>query len=186
MEDDKIVTLFLARDEQAIAQCAKAYGGRLRALSFGLVCDRQTAEECENDTYLRAWNSIPPHEPRTYLYAFLARIVRRLSLNRCRDEARLKRRAVICQLDAEMEQCLPSADDAACRVGDDVLSELINGFLGSLDEKKRVLFMRRYWYAESLADIAHRFGCSEGYVKTTLFRCREKMRKYFEERGYRI
>ena len=83
----------------------------------------QTAEECENDTYLQAWNAIPPHDPKEYLYAFLARITRHISLNRCRDRRRLKRSAYICELSAELEQCIPAPDDAQCRLDDLVLSE---------------------------------------------------------------
>lgn len=90
VDDNGIVALYLLRDEAAIRQTAEKYGGRLRALAYGIVRDPQTAEECENDAYLEAWRSIPPHEPRDYLYAFLARITRHISLNRCRDRGRLK------------------------------------------------------------------------------------------------
>ena len=85
MDDEKIVELFLARDEASIKMAAEKYGHRLRLLSYGIVGDMQTAEECENDTYLEAWKSIPPNDPRDYLYAFLARITRHISLNCCRD-----------------------------------------------------------------------------------------------------
>lgn len=78
MEDNRIVELYLLRDERAIGQTAEKFGSRLRSLAFGIVNDRQTAEECENDTYMEAWNAIPPHEPRNYLYAFLARITRHI------------------------------------------------------------------------------------------------------------
>ena len=80
MDDSKIVDLYLLRDEEAIRKTAEKYGSRLRALAHGIVCDRQAAEECENDTYMETWNSIPPHEPRTYFYAFLARIARHIEL----------------------------------------------------------------------------------------------------------
>lgn len=85
MDDTRIVDLYLQRNESAIRESAEKYGARLRFLADGIVCDRQTAEECENDTYLNAWNAIPPHEPRQYLYAFLARITRHLALNACRS-----------------------------------------------------------------------------------------------------
>lgn len=112
MDDTTIIDLYFARDEAAIRHTAEKYGGRLRALSHGIVQDMQTAEECENDTYLQAWNAIPPHDPKEYLYAFLARITRHISLNRCRDRRRLKRSAYICELSAELEQCIPAPDDA--------------------------------------------------------------------------
>ena len=110
------MALYLARDESAIAQTAEKYGGRLRALAMGIVADRRTAEECENDTYLEAWRSIPPHEPRSCLYAFLARITRHISLDRCRRRTALKRNALFVELSTELEQCIPAPDDTECRV----------------------------------------------------------------------
>ncbi len=108
MDDDQIVELYLTRDEDAIRKTAEKYGNRLRALSFGIVQDEQTAEECENDTYMKAWDAIPPNEPKDYLYAFLARIARHISLNCCRDRNRLKRSAFVCELSTELEQCIPA------------------------------------------------------------------------------
>ena len=184
MEDFEIVERFLARDEGAIRETAGKYGGRLRAVARGIVREEETAEECENDTYLEAWNRIPPHEPRGYLFPFLARITRNLALNRCRDRARLKRSAYLCELSAEMEQCLPAPDDAACRLEESELREAINGFLAGLPEEQRNLFLRRYWYLDSIADIARRFALSESKVKTTLLRCRKRLREHLEEGGY--
>ena len=186
MEDEKIVALFFARDEAAVRETAERYGGRLRALAVGIVQDFQTAEECENDTYLAAWNAIPPHEPVGYLYAFLARITRHLALNCCRNRKRLKRQAELGELTAEMEQCIPSPDDVECRIDDKTFAEAVNGFLGGLDREKRMIFVRRYWYLEPVADIARRFSVSESKVKTTLFRCRERLRAYLEKEGYTV
>ncbi len=184
LEDRKIVELFLKRDESAIQYTSEKYGGRLRSLSQGIVQDLQTAEECENDTYMETWNSIPPNEPNNYLYAFLARIIRHISLNCCRDRDRLKRNAYICELSTEMEQCIPSPDDCECRIDDAVLKDEINGFLTSLDAEKRNIFLRRYWYLDSIADISKRFGLSESKVKTTLFRSRNKLREHLKKEGY--
>ena len=178
VDDERIVELYLLRDEAAIRQSAGKFGMRLRALSYGIVGDRQTAEECENDTYLEAWNRIPPHEPRSYLYPFLARIDRHISLNCCRDRSRLKRSALICELSAEMEQCIPAPDDVECRIDDLAFAEAINGFLASLGEEKRNLFIRRYWYLDSVAAISRRFAFSESKVKTILYRCRRQLRTH--------
>ncbi len=186
MEDNRIVELYLLRDEAAIRQTAEKFGSRLRSLAYGIVHDRQTAEECENDTYLEAWNAIPPHEPRSYLYAFLARITRHLSLNCCRDRSRLKRSAFLCELSAEMEQCIPAPDDVERRIDDMALSRAINGFLSKLDEEKRTIFLRRYWYLDSIVDISRRFGLSKSKVKTTLFRCRGQLREYLKKEGYTL
>ena len=184
MDDSGIVARYLRRDETAIALTAERYGARLRALSFGITQDHGTAEECENDVYLEAWSSIPPHEPRTYLYAFLARIARHLSLNRCRDRARLKRGAYLVELSAELEQCLPAPDDLACRLDEMILLEAINGFLAGLGAEKRNLFVRRYWYLDSVAMLAKRFSRTEGSVKTALHRLRAQLKTHLEKEGY--
>lgn len=186
MDDNKIVDLFLHRDETAIHHASEKYGTRLQSLAYGIVNDRQAAEECENDTYLKAWNSIPPHEPRSFLYAFLARITRHTALNFCRDRSRLKRSAFIQELGEELEQCISVPDDTACRIEDMALGELLNGFLRTLDEEKRVIFIRRYWHLDSIADISRRLSLSESKVKTTLFRCRNGLRKHLEEGGFSL
>ena len=183
MEDDAIVTLYWQRNEEALRASAEKYGSRLRGLAQRILADAHDAEECENDTYLEAWNRIPPHRPESYLYPFLARITRHLSLNCCRDRERLKRSAHLCELSAEMEQCLPAPDDAACRLEESELREAINGFLAKLPEEQRNLFLRRYWYLDSIADIARRFACSESKVKTTLLRCRKRLREHLEDRA---
>ena len=186
MDDHKIVALFLSRDESAIRYTSQKYGKRLQSLAYRIVCDRQTAEECENDTYNEAWNSIPPHEPTDYFYAFLARITRHIALNCCRDQNRLKRHAYLCELSAEMEECIPSPDDMDCTLDDMALRDAINGFLKTLDDTKRNIFIRRYWYMDSIATIAGRFTMTESNVKTTLFRCRSMLREHLEKEGYTI
>lgn len=186
MEDGRIVELYLLRDEAAVERTAEKFGKRLRTLAYGIVNDRQTAEECENDTYMEAWNAIPPHEPRDYLYAFLARITRHIALNCCRERSRLKRSALICELSAELEQCIPAPDDVACRMDDLALRDALNSFLGTLGEEKRNIFLRRYWYLDSISDISKRFACSESKVKITLFRCRGQLREHLEQEGYTL
>ena len=183
MDDQRIVDLFLERDETAIEQTSGKYGKRLFSLAYGIVMNHETAEECENDTYLKAWNSIPPHEPREYLYAFLARITRRIALNCCRDRMRLKRNAAICEISTEMEQFLPAPDDVEKSIDRMVLTETINRFLGSLTEEKRCIFVRRYWYADPVSAIAKRYSISESKVKTVLFRSREQLRERLRKEG---
>lgn len=186
MDDGQIVDLFLLRDETAVSRAAEKYGFRLRGLALHIVREMQTAEECENDAYLAAWNAIPPHEPRDYLYAFLARIVRNIALNRCRDRERLKRGAFVLELSREMEECLPAPDDLESRLDDMALQEALNGFLRTLGEEKRNIFLRRYWYLDSVAEIAKRFGMSQSKVKTALFRVRKQLREYLEKEGYTL
>jgi len=186
LDDKKIVELFFERDEAAIKHTSEKYGRRLRSLSQRIVKDSQTAEECENKTYLETWNSIPPNEPKDYLYAFLARIVRHISLNFCRERNRLKRRAHICELSVEMEQCIPAPNDCECGIEDMALKEAINSFLVLLDAEKRNIFLRRYWYMDSITDISKRYDLSESKVKTTLFRSRNKLREHLIKEGYML
>ena len=193
MEDEKIVELYFERDEAAIEKTSEKYGKRLRAVSNGIVRDMETAEECENDTYLEAWNIIPPNEPKTYLYAFLARIIRNISLNFCRKKTALKRNAFVCELSAEMEKCIPSPDDMNCRIDDMdcriddmVFAEIMNRFLEELGSEKRKIFVRRYWYMDSVSEISEKFSISESKVKTVLFRIRKKLRDFLEKEGYTL
>ena len=186
MEDSEIIALYLSRNEAAIEQTAIKYGQRLYGLAFHIVADRQCAEECENDTYLQTWDYIPPQEPRNYFYAFLARITRHIALNCCRDRKALKRNAEIVAFSNEMEQCIPSPDDAACRLDEALLKQAINGFLGTLSAQKRNVFLRRYWYLDSVEEISKRFSCSESKVKTMLFRIRKQLRDYLEREGYAL
>ena len=186
MEDGQIVELFLLRDEAAIMETSGKYGRRLRSLADGIVKDKETAKECENDTYLKAWNLIPPHEPGSYLYAFLARITRYIALNFCRDRSRLKRSAYVCALSDEMEECIPAPDDVECRIDEKILSQAINDFLSRLDEEKRNIFIRRYWYLDSIQSISERFAISESKVTSILFRLRKKLREYLIREGYAL
>ena len=186
MEDEQIVDLYLRREESAIRHTAEKYGQRLRTLTFGILQDMQASEECENDTYLSAWNSIPPHAPKHYFYPFLARIARNLSLTRCRENRRLKRSAHMEVLSREMEQCIPAPDDLQCRLDELALRQAINGYLDTLSAEKRNIFLRRYWYLDSIEAIAQRHGISQSKVKTMLFRCRNGLRAYLEKEGYTL
>ncbi len=186
MEDWQIVELFQKREEIAIERTREKYGARLRALALGVTEDFQTAEECENDTYLAAWNAIPPQEPRDYLYAFLARITRHIALNRCREAGRLKRDGKLCAISAEMEQSIPAPDDVECRLEEGELKRAINGFLGELKPEARRIFLRRYFFLDSVADISRRFGISESKVKTSLFRSRNRLREFLIKEGYTL
>ncbi len=184
MDDERIVELFLNRKEEAIARVTEKYGIRLRNLANGILNDWTAAQECENDTYLEAWNAIPPHRPGDYLFAFLARITRHLSLDRCRSRSRLKRNARLSELTREMEQCIPSPNDTECQVEGILLGEVVSAFLRGIPGEQRNVFLRRYWYLESVSEISRRFGISESKVKTMLFRCRNRLREYLEKEGY--
>ena len=186
LEDNKIVELYLLRDETAISQTAEKYGSRLQSLAYGIVEDQHTAEECENDTYMEAWRSIPPHEPKTYFFAFLARITRHIALDFCKQRSRLKRSAHICELSAEMEQCIPAPDDTERRIDGIVLCDAINEVLATLSEEKRNIFMRRYWFMDSIAEISQSYGLSQSKVKSILFRIRNQLREHLNKEGYEL
>lgn len=184
MEDDKIVQLYLNRDESAIQLSSEKYGSRLRAVSLGITSDMQTSEECENDTYLQAWNLIPPNEPRTHFYAFLARIIRHISIDRCRERISLKRNGYIVELSEEMEMCLPSPDDIERTITEEDLGKAISKYLQTVSQEKRVIFVRRYFYLDSIAEISKRCAISESKVKSSLFRTRNDLRAYLVKEGY--
>ena len=185
LDDNRIVELYLSRDEVAISQTSEKYGSHLRNVAYGIVEDLHTAEECENDTYMEAWNSIPPHEPKSYLFAFLARITRHIALDFCKERSRLKRSAFISELSAEMEQCIPAPDDTERRIDAIILCEAINTFLATLSDEKRNIFMRRYWYMDSIDSICKQFGFSESKVKSMLYRTREKLKLVLEKEDFR-
>lgn len=184
MEDNRIIDLFMNRDETAIEETSAKYGSRLKSISFGITEDKQTAEECENDTYMEAWNTIPPHNPVDYLFAFLARIIRHISIDACRTRSRLKRSAIITELTAEMVECIPAPDDTACKLEYKELGEAISRYLYTLGEEKQMIFIRRYWYLDSVDAIAVRLGIGQSKVKMTLLRCRNGLREYLEKEGY--
>lgn len=186
MDDAKIVELYLQRNEDAITQTAQKYGARLQNISFGIVGERSAAEECENDTYTEAWNSIPPNEPKHYFYAYLCRIIRNISLDRCRKSSALKRKAHISELSLEMEMCIPSPDDCEQRIADMAFADLLNSFLEKLPADKRRIFVRRYFFLDSTKDIATHFSVSESKVKTTLHRVRKEFKNYLIKEGYEL
>ncbi|MDE7228857.1 MAG: sigma-70 family RNA polymerase sigma factor [Oscillospiraceae bacterium] len=186
MEDQKIVELYFKRDENAIRQTQRKFGKRIVNISKNITGSEFTAEEVENDTYLRAWENIPPTDPTTYLFAFLARIARNLSISVCRERSALKRNAMLVELSDEMAECLPSDCNIEQEAEAGMVLGLINEFLLSKPEDKRNIFMRRYWYLDSVSEVAKRFGLTESSVKTTLFRLRAELREYLEARGVQV
>lgn len=179
MEDEKIIELYWARNEDAIRETDTAYGRKLHVLSNRILHRREDAEESVSDTYMRAWKSIPPQRPQ-YFFAFLAAICRRLSLNRLDWNTAAKRNAAVVSLTGEMELCIPDAAQQAAMEGKE-LGRLLNGFLETLSRESRLIFLRRYWYVDSIAEIAARYGMTESKVKMQLSRTRAKLRAYLEK-----
>ena len=183
MEDESIVELYLKRDESAITATSEKYGKRLTALSRRITEDEQTADECVNDTYMQAWNSIPPNEPRTYLFPFLSRITRHISLNRCEKENAKKRKGHYVDLAEELDECFAAPDSTEQVVDDMALKASLNAFMSSLDEEKRNIFLRRYWFFDDIETIAINTGYSQSKIKSLLMRLRNKLREQLENDG---
>jgi len=186
MDDEKIVQLYWDRDEQAIPATADKYGAYCTVIARNIVGSTEDAEECVNDTYLKAWNSIPPHRP-AVLPAFLGKIVRNLSFNRYKYNTAGKRGGTrtAAVLD-EMAELVSDTDSVESAVDRRELLKAINGFLDGLPADKRKVFVCRYWYFDSVADIAHRFGITENNVSVTLNRLRRKLHNYLLERGFEL
>lgn len=183
MEDNQIIDLYWARDQRAIQETSGKYGGFLTQLAWNILRSHGDAEECVNDTYLRAWNAIPPARPSAFR-VWLGRIARNLSLDRW-NQARAKKRggSDFTILLGELDTCLPDADRAQRHLEDQEIADLISRFLRRQTDFNRKSFLRRYWYGESLEEIAAGLGCGTGKVKSALFRTRNALRKYLEQEG---
>ncbi len=186
MNDSEIVDLFLSRDESAITFASQKYGAQLRSVAYRIVSDASYAEECENDAYMSAWGLIPPNEPRRYLFAFLARIVRNKALDRVRGENAARRSAAVCELTEEMRECIPAPGGTEKELEARELSRAVNAFLKRQPREKCDMFLRRYWFFDSVSDIAKRFGRTESSVKTTLWRMRCALKEHLESEGYTL
>ena len=180
MDDNRIVELYLLRDETAIKQTTENYGSRLRSLAHGIVGDPQTAEECENDTYMEAWNTIPPQKPFS-LKDYLGRLVRHLSIDRYRALRRAKRNVNMTDALNELSVISPAteADNPA-------LTEALDNFLGNLDPTDRALFLGRYWYFYEVSDLARTYGITTNSAYVKLHRMRERLRRHLSERGFKL
>ncbi len=179
MEDYQIVDLYWQRSEEAIGATAQKYGAMLHRLSDSFLHSRSDAEECVNDTYLEAWNRMPEDRP-AYLGAYLAKIIRCLSIDRYRREHRQKRGGPQ-SLAAELTDCIPSDFDLRADYENGRLARTLNRFISQLDEEKRYIFLRRYFYSDSVSDIAARLKIGQSKVKTTLHRLRKQLREILEQ-----
>lgn len=180
MEDEMIVSLFLKRDEQALAETNKKYRGLSLSISKNILNSETDAEECYNDLLMALWSSIPPEEPQNFK-AYLCKIIRNLSLSR-RDYILAKKRTFSSEISIEeFEEFLP--DGAARDTLDGIeLSVLFDGFLSTLKAEQRKVFVRRYFFFDTVAEISEKFGLSESKVKSMLLRTRKKLKKYLAEK----
>ncbi len=183
MEDYQIVDLYWSRSETAITETGTKYGRMLTGISLSLSKSLEDAEECVSDTYLAAWNSMPSDRP-TYLGAYLSKIVRRLSVDRFRAQTAKKRGGG--SISDELCECLPSGSNVEGEYDEKETADAINRYLLLLDEEKRYIFIRRYFYSDEIETIALSLGVSLAKVKTTLHRVRGGLRRHLEREGVSI
>ena len=179
MEDQQIIRLFFERSEQAITELSRKYGALCFQIADNILDDPQDAEECVNDTWLGAWNSIPPQRPDP-LRAYICRIVRNHSLKKLRANTALKRGSQFEVSLSELEDCISGSSlDEQLAVSE--LTAQINAFLSALPRDDRVMFVKRYWFSESLSEIADTFAITENNASVRLSRIRGKLHKHLKE-----
>ena len=192
MEDSTIVEMYWNRDEDAIYWTNQKYGAMCQNIAYSILDSHEDAEECTNDTWLKAWNSIPPQRPDN-LKAWLGRVVRNLALDRYRRSRAKKRDAgaeVSClgmeELRREMWECIPAPENVEHEMDRQELAAFLNVWLRTLKESDCVLFLRRYWNGEQVKELAKERGESEGAVAKRLARLRKRLKKALEKEGYRV
>lgn len=184
MEDNKIIELFFARNEQAIMETDRKYGKLCFSIAKNIVNNCEDAEECVNDTYLGIWNSIPPTHPNNFV-AYICKIVRNLSLKMLEYSNALKRSVNDIMPFYELEEMI-SDDRFMDNINDTEIVDLINEFLWRENENSRNVFIRRYWFCDSIGELASRYSISENTVKSMLFRTRKRLKNYLEKEGVLI
>ncbi len=181
MTDEQIVNLFFERNEDAIQQTTNKYGSRLLNMASHLLCSQEDAEESVNDTYLKAWETIPPTRPQ-HFYAYLSKICRHAAFAILDWKNAAKRKAEVVSLTQEMEECIPGSWQNA-ELDSRELSRILSAFLRTQPQENRLIFLRRYWYADTVREIAQRYGISESAVTMRLRRTRDKLAAYLKKEG---
>ncbi len=186
LTDEAIVALYWARNQSAITRSDEKYGRYCRSVSFQILRDRQDAEECVNDTWLSAWQSMPPHKPQK-LQFFLGKLTRNLSINRLdRRLARKRGGGELPLVLSELEGCLSERGSVEEAVDAKALSQFLARFVHELPETKRRVFIRRYWYLSPVSEIAQEYGMSEAKVTSMLYRLREKLKAALLKEGFSL
>ena len=186
MEDHEIVNLYWARSEQAIQESDDKYGTFCRSIARNILRQEQDAEECVNDTWLKAWNAMPPQRP-GILSAFFGRITRNLSLDRWRYSRAAKRGGPQVELALEeLGECVPAPGAPEEHLEERETAALISRFLREQSDLDRNLFLRRYWYLDSISALAKRFHLSEGQTKSRLHRIRLRLREALVREGVAV
>lgn len=183
MNDDRIIELYLERSEQAIEETYQKYSAYCNSISFNILQNKEDAEECVNDTFKKVWDSIPPNTPDNFK-AYLARIVKNISLNRLKSSKTEKRGGGQRELLlSELEECISDRLSVEATLDEKNLVEVLNRFLTELTTEKRKIFIGRYWYMYSIDELAEQHSMNESRVRSMLFRLRKKLSKYLEKEG---
>ena len=182
MEDGEIIGLFFERSDSAIGELSRKYGSICMKVSMNILGNRQDSEECVNDAYLALWNKIPPERP-CPLAAYLCRIVRNISIGKLKHDSMKKRNSRYDLCLDELEECISGTSGIEDEVSSNELAAHINGFIESLDETNRMLFVGRFWFMESYAELAKTAGMKEGAARTRIARIRKELRKYLIKEG---
>lgn len=185
MEDTAIIGLFFSRDEAAISETAAKYGTFCHRIALNILSVDADADECVNDAYLRAWNSIPPQKP-DRLGAWLGRIVRNIAYDLWKKNHRRKRYAGMEELLSELEECIPAPVTVEHVIEEQELTEAINRWLSALPQNDRVLFMRRYWNGEAVNVLAREAGSSPANMAKRMYRLRQNLKLMLEKEGYSL
>ncbi|MBR1860832.1 MAG: sigma-70 family RNA polymerase sigma factor [Lachnospiraceae bacterium] len=186
MEDSKIVDLYWARDERAITETSVKYSRYLKKVAFNILADNGDCEECENDTYMRAWNAMPDDRPEL-LSSYLARIIRNLAIDIFRKRNSMKRKDSEYALSIdELDEMIPSGSTVEQEVEGKLLSGAISDFLRTRKAEKRNIFISRYFYCDAIKDIAENAGMKEVSVRSVLLREREALREYLKKEGFAV
>lgn len=184
MEDSKIIELLFNRNEDGIKRMDDTYGRRLFVLADNIVRNDQDAEESVSDTYMKAWDTIPPKKP-MHLFAYLAKICRNFALKKLDWKTADKRNAEVVSLTQEMENCIPDTSRDR-EVEAKELGRILDAFLRTLSEENQMVFLRRYWYVDTIAEIAVRYNISESAVNMRLNRTRSKLAAYLAKEGIKV
>lgn len=182
MEDELIIDLFLQRREDAIKETDKKYSAYLKKVISAVLASLEDIEECLNDTYMAVWQRIPPDKP-AFLRAYIAKIARNTALNRYDYITAGKRSLGVAVLLSELEECLPTRHTVESEIEAGQIRDALNSFLYGLDAEKRKLFLRRYWFGDSIEDMAAWSGFSKSKIKSILFRIRKELKVYLEKEG---
>lgn len=185
MKDEDIIKLYFERSERAIKETELKYGRLCTYVIKNILKDSSDVDECVNDTYLGAWNSIPPSRP-DVLSAYLSKIARNLALKKYEYLSAHKRNPEVLLSLSELEDCITDFASSEIRYSDTELSDFINRFLRSQKQENRMIFIRRYWYHDSIKEICKRYGLSKAKVESILFRTRKRLKAALEEEGYEV